>query len=131
MYICVILFFTLIYTGFNGFEAARELKLRYDDLSNLSYDAMKGRLYAYDVITPQEKDEIDRLIGSQQMQKVLDILIASLEANQTSKYKGFLQAMEESDDTLLKEKAKELGKLISIMYMYVCMIQHYLALLQQ
>ena len=108
-------------TGFNCSEAARELKLRYDDLSNLSYDAMKGRLYAYDVITRDEKARIDRLIGNEQVQKVLDILLVSLGGNQTSKYKGFLQAMEESDDTLLKAKAKELGKLISIMYMYICM----------
>ena len=74
---------------------------------------MKNQLFAYEVITRQEMIEIDSLIGSAQMQKVLDILSVSLGANQTTKYKGFLQAMEESEDILLNDKAKELGKWIS------------------
>ena len=75
---------------------------------------MKGKLYAYDVITRDERIKIDSLIGSAQMQMVLDILLVSLGVNQTTKYKGFLQAMEESEDTLLQVKAKELGKSISM-----------------
>ena len=97
------------------------LKSKYHKLSNLSYDAMKDRLYAYNVITRDEKDEIDHLIGNRKMQKVLDILSVSLICGQTSKYKCFLQAMEESEDKLLQAKAKELGKLFSIIIMYSCM----------
>ena len=88
---------------------------------------MKGKLFSYYVITSAEKDLIDTLIGNAKMEKVLDIVRVSLEANQTAKYKGFLQAMEESEDTLLKDKAKELGKWIdkcayiiqSLLHVYV------------
>ena len=74
---------------------------------------MEDHLFAYQVITRDEKTVINSLIGNAKMQKVLDILLVSLGANQTTKYKGFLQAMEKSEDTLLNDKAKELGKWIS------------------
>ena len=89
---------------------------------------MKGKLYAYDVITRDEKTEIDRLIGVNQMQRVLNIVSISLDGKQPAKYKGFLQAMEESEDILLKAKAKELGKLINIVcthernYWFICTV---------
>ena len=53
------------------------------------------------------------MIGKAQMEKVLDIVIDSLDAKQTAKYKGFLIAMEKNEDTLLQMKAAELGKWIS------------------
>ena len=74
---------------------------------------MESHLFANEVITRDQKTVIDSLIGKAQMQKVLDILLVSLGADQTTKYKGFLQAMEKSEDTLLNDKAKELGKWIS------------------
>ena len=43
------------------------------------------------------------------MEAVLDIVMDSLEANQTEKYRGLLLAMEKSQDTLLRKTAKELG----------------------
>ena len=52
------------------------------------------------------------------MQKVLDIVLTSLKCKQAEKYKGFLLAMEESDDTLLQIKAKELGEWRSFMHMH-------------
>ena len=74
---------------------------------------MDGSLYAKNVITRQEKEEIDKLIGKKQMEKVLDIIILSLNSNYTAKYKGFLEALEESEDSLLRDKAKELSKCIT------------------
>ena len=71
---------------------------------------MKLHLIANDVITHREKKEIDRLIGVDQMAEVLDILQVSLKNKSTTKFKGFLQVMEESGDTLLVEKAGELGE---------------------
>ena len=71
---------------------------------------MSGSLFANDVITRQEKLEIDRMVGKSQMERVLDIVIASLKVNQTTKYKGFLVAMENSEDALLKAIARELGE---------------------
>ena len=79
---------------------------------------MKIGLYSNNVIIKQEKMEIDALIGEAQMEKVLDIILTSLSLNMDAKYKGFLLAMEKSDDALLqmkaKELAKELGKCFSI-----------------
>ena len=71
---------------------------------------MRGNLYSYEVITSQERREIDALIGERQMERVLEIVIDSLGANHTAKYKGFLIAMEKSEDQLLQTKAEELGK---------------------
>ena len=89
---------------------ARNLKNKYEDLSNLSYPSMCGSLFAKNVITNQEKLEIEKLIGKKQMEKVLDIIILSLNSNDAAKYKGFLKALNESDDLLLCNKAKELSK---------------------
>ena len=71
---------------------------------------MSGQLFTKNVITNQEKLEIDVLIGLKQMEKVLDIVIQSLHSHDATKYHGFLKALEESDDILLQNKAKELGK---------------------
>ena len=95
---------------YNCSDAAKLLKSKFALLSNLSYPNMSSSLYANDVITRQEKLEIDRLVGKSQVERVLDIVIASLEANLTVKYKGFLLAMESSEDKTLNAKAQELGK---------------------
>ena len=93
--------------------AATMLKKKFDMLGYLSYSSMSNRLYANDVITLQEKQQIDRLIGQAQIEAVIAIVIASLKAGQTAKYRGLLVAMEESEDILLKQKAAELGEWIS------------------
>ena len=79
---------------------------------------MKGRLFSEDVITHDELTQIDALVGQAQMQKVLDIVLTSLKHKQAVKYKGFLIAMEESDDTLLQMKAKALGEWRSFIEMH-------------
>ena len=50
------------------------------------------------------------MVGQTQMQGLLQIVLTSLKLKQAVKYKGFLQAMEESDDIHLQMKTKELGK---------------------
>ena len=75
---------------------------------------MRAQLFAYEVITHQERMQIDTLIGNAQMEQVLDIVRVSLKDNQTTKYKGFLKAMEEDEDILLKKAAEDLGKWIGI-----------------
>ena len=97
---------------YNCSDAAKLLKSKFALLSNLSYPNMSGSLYANNVITQQEKLEIDRLVGKSQMERVLDIVIASLKANQTAKYKGFLLTMESNEDGTLNAKAQELGEWI-------------------
>ena len=89
---------------------AQRLKNELPSLCNLSYDNMKIRLFSNDVITYDEKEKIDQMTSTNQMAKVLDILQVSLKNKLTTKFKGFLQAMEESDDKLLVKTAKDLGE---------------------
>ena len=70
---------------------------------------MRLHLVANGVITNQERKEIDKKTGEDQMVEVLDILQTSLKNMQTKKFKGFLQAMEQSEDELLKHTAKKIG----------------------
>jgi len=80
-------------------------------LCNLKYKNMAIALKANGVIIEREKEEIDKMISSaDQMAEVIKIVQASLSVNMTEKYKGFLQAMEQSEDAALKAKAKELGE---------------------
>ena len=88
--------------------AVRKLTHRYVELSNLPYPAISRQLFANHVIIHQEKMQINNLIGAEQMERVLDIVIQSLNCNSTAKYEGFLNAMKESDDDMLKNKAEEL-----------------------
>ena len=85
---------------------------KFPELSSLSYSNMRLQLYAYNVITMQEKMEIDHLVENSKMEKITDIIITSLQCNLTAKYKGFLLAMESSGDPLLKAMAQELGESI-------------------
>ena len=89
---------------------AEHLKKNLPSLSTLPYTNMKLHLIANDVITDDEKTKIDQMIGKDQMAEVLYILRVSLNNKQTIKFKGFLQAMEESSDKLLEETAKSLGE---------------------
>lgn len=70
-------------------------------------------LYQKKVITKEERETINNLSTNKDKMShlIIEILIVSLDHSFPEKYKGFLEAMEESDDTLLKHKAKELGKL--------------------
>ena len=74
---------------------------------------MMGSLYAKDVITDKEREIIDNKIGEEKMMYlIVDIIIRSLRLDNCKKYKRFLEAMEQSDDTDLRSMAEKLGKLI-------------------
>ena len=112
---------------------------------------MSKILLAKQVITDQEKLQIAQaeLIGISKMEQVLDIVIRSLKSNDATKYKAFIEAMEQSNDLTLQNKAKELGKWAKltttctnirlplnnilfyndnkvVMYIYVCMYTYVL-----
>ena len=73
---------------------------------------MKTSLFKKSVITVQEMKTINIKIGEDQIiYLIVDIIIPSLKVNNSEKYKGFLEAMEESDDTDLQAMAKTLGKI--------------------
>ena len=74
---------------------------------------MNIALIARHVITDNERRQIDKRIGQEKMLYVIvDIVIPSLKSNFYKKYKGLLEAMEESDDIDLKSTAEILGELI-------------------
>ena len=101
-----------VFSEFSCKAVAEELRKQLPTLSKLNYEAMKTLLIAKDVIADQEMRIIDVKIGHQKMTDLLvDIIIPSLKINNSEKYKGFLEAMEESDDSDLKCMAKKLGKL--------------------
>ena len=75
---------------------------------------MMGSLYAKDVITNEERKIIDPKIGEEKMMYlIVDIIIPSLIINNYKKYKGFLEAMEESEDSNLNSTAKNFGKFVT------------------
>ena len=101
-----------VFSEFSCKAVAEELRKQLPTLSKLNYETMKTLLIAKDVIADQEMRTIDRQIGHQKMTDLLvDIIIPSLKINNSEKYKGFLEAMEESDDSDLKCMAKKFGKL--------------------
>ena len=85
------------------------LRKEYARLSYLPYASMDKQLYAKGVITRGEKLEIESMVVTEQMAKLLDIIITSLKLKLTTKYLGFLKAMKESEDKTLQQTAKELG----------------------
>ena len=75
---------------------------------------MVDSLYAKEVITNDERRIIDDKIGQKKMRYLIaDIIIPSLRLNLCKKYKGFLEAMKESDNSDLRSTAERLGKLIA------------------
>ena len=72
---------------------------------------MKPDFISNDVITSLEIKEIDKMrTNTNQMIKVIDIIHSSLNSKLTTKFKGFLKTMKESDDSTLQKIAKTLGK---------------------
>ena len=102
----------MTFKGFDYAGTAKLLRIQLDKLLKLNYDNMKTSLYASGVITTEEKRIIDSKIGSEKMDYlIVEIIIPSLELGNGKKYKSFLKAMEESEDTDLQYTAKMLGKL--------------------
>ena len=72
---------------------------------------MIGSLFAKDVITNEERKLIDVKVGEEKMMYLIaDIIIPSLNGNNCKKYKGFLEAMEKSEDNDLQRTAEKFGK---------------------
>ena len=87
---------------------------------------MKTSLYAYEVITTKEQNIIDNKIGCEKMEYlIVKIIIPSLEQRHGKKYKSFLKAMEDSEDTDLQDTAKMLGMLILVMPRYEIFLSQY------
>ena len=100
---------------------ANKLQSQLNTLVNLNYDAMSLSLFSQSIITRRERQIINDKCGEEKMEYLLaDIIIPSLRVNVYGKYKGFLKAMEESDDSTLKSTAKNLG-----MYLLATVCTHF------
>ena len=98
------------YLEFDYAGTANKLRKQVNKLSSLSYDNMEMSLYANGVITADEKTKIKSKVGNEKMgYLIVDIIIPSLKVKHSKKYKGFLEAMEDSEDTALQDTAKMLG----------------------
>ena len=76
---------------------------------------MKSQLYAKEVITYDQRKFIDIQVGRNKMDYlIVDIIVPSLKAKFSKKYKSFLKVMEENDDTDLQSAAEMLGRLINV-----------------
>ena len=99
--------------SFDYSTVKQNLTAKYAELSHLPYESMKNLLYSKKVITTDQKQDIEIKKGRAKMELLLDIIILSLKAENSIKYEGFLEAMEESEDIDLKEAANRLRKLLS------------------
>ena len=111
--------FDIVFLEFDCAAAVDKLKRQLGALTKLNYDAIMGSLYAEDVITDNEIKIIDDKIGQQKMMYlIVDIIIPSLRLKHCKKYKGFLKAMEESDDSDLRSTAEKFGKFFKVLLFY-------------
>ena len=70
---------------------------------------MRIQLFSKGVITSDQKNIIDKQIGREKMEYLLiEIIMCSLNANCSEKYKLFLKVMEENEDIDLQRTAKML-----------------------
>ena len=111
-YTCIVnrLCTIILVESFDYSAVEKILRKEYDQLSKLPYKSMHKQLFAEGVITTDEKLEIGNKIGTEQMEKLLDIILTSLNLKQTTKYLGFLKAMKESEDITLQQTAERLGE---------------------
>ena len=82
---------------------------------------MERSLFAKEVITTQQKKIIANKIGHDKMEYlIVEVIIPSLEQGFGKKYKYFLKAMEDSEDTDLQGTAKMLGTYVSrLIFIYI------------
>lgn len=72
---------------------------------------MRRYLVTYGVLTDERQSQLDSWSYDEkhQMSMVISDIISNLYGNRTSKFKGFLQLLEEDGDPDFKEAAKSLG----------------------
>ena len=94
-------------------SAKQKVKEAYTRLTNLDVTAMLGSLYAKDVITLRQKQQIiDIPIDSDRMEYLLnEVIIPSLQAGRIEKFRLLLEIMEQSDDQMVKSVGRRLGTL--------------------
>ena len=92
--------------------ASATIQEQYDKLIGLPVDDLLPSLLSNKVVTFNQKVDIDELPQKKRKMKfILDLIISSLEKKIPVLYNGFLKVMKESDDLVVLELTKKLGKL--------------------
>ena len=95
--------------------ACATIQEQYDKLIGLPVDNLLPSLFANKVVTFDQKEHIEELLHKKEKMKfILNLIIRSLEKNVPALYNGFLKVMKESDDVVVLELTKKLGKLIQL-----------------
>ena len=115
--LCIFTDFTvilpLIFLVFDYYGTAEKLRKQLEKLSGLKCDSMSLSLYGNGVITTEEREMIKDKTNHKKMEYlIVDVIICSLKLGYGKKYKSFLKAMENSEDSNLRSTAKNLGMLI-------------------
>ena len=95
--------------------ACATIQEQYDKLIGLPVDNLLPSLFANNVVTFDQKEYIEELLHKKERIKfILNLMISSLERDIPALYNGFLKVMKESDDVVVLELTKKLGKLIKL-----------------
>ena len=93
--------------------ARTTIQQQYDKLIRLPVDTLLPALYANEVVTFDQKEEIEELPQKKKrMEFVLNLIIRSLDIEIGGLYNGLLKVLKESEDVTARELARKLGKLI-------------------
>ena len=93
--------------------ARATIQQQYDKLIRLPVDTLLPALYANEVVTFDQKEEIEELPQKKKrMESVLNLIIRSLDIEIGGLYNGLLKVLKESEDVAARELARKLGKLI-------------------
>lgn len=97
--------------GFACSAAKDKITANYVEITNLPIDSILGQLLAKKVILSREKEIIEsKLLQSERMEHLLDkIIIPSLKNGLSIKFKGFLEVLEDSGDSIMIDMAQKLG----------------------
>ena len=105
--------FHIVNSGYSDCSTACDtIQKQYDKLIHLPLDSLLPTLYAKNVVTFDQKNEIDDI--PQKMKKIqfiLDLIIRSLKNDVATLYNRFLKVMEESENKDIQQLAKKLGRL--------------------
>ena len=89
-----------------------KLRREYDKLIHVPVSALLPSLYAKGVVDSDQKKTAEaKLLNTEKMSYVLDLIIDSLKAGVPIKYNNFFQIMKDTKDPVANESIKNLGKI--------------------
>ena len=94
--------------------ACAKLRKEYDKLIHVPVEHLLPSLYARGVVDSNQKMIAEaKLLNTEKMSYVLDLIIDSLKAGVAIKYNNFFEVMRDSEDPVVNKSVKALGKIIA------------------